>query len=100
MALTMVAQELVTVSIDAATTAREVIQSEAAWLDLSPYQDLLATTYISEQGFQSGTPSPSLLFLETSPVREDAAFRAFPLANITGAGGLQVTGPAQAPLRT
>jgi hypothetical protein len=82
MALTIVMQDLITVSLDATSPAREVIQPEADWVDLGPYQDVGAVMYLSEQGFQSGANSSGTLYLETSPVREDAAFRAFPFTNL------------------
>lgn len=77
MALTIVMQELVTVSIDAASTARQVTQPEAEWVDLTPYQDLVPLFYTS-----LGTTTTGTLYLETSPVREDAAFLSFPLTSI------------------
>jgi hypothetical protein len=75
MSLTIVMQDLVTVAIDVAGTAIQVTQPEDNWVDLGPYQDLGLATYISEQGYQtsSGGAAGSLL-LQSSPLKEDAAF--------------------------
>jgi hypothetical protein len=76
MPITVIVQDLVTVSLDPAGTAREVIQDEAAWPDLGPYQDVVMLTYISQQG---GSSSGGSLNLEVSPLKEDAIFRVFSL---------------------
>jgi hypothetical protein len=80
MPLTIIAQELVTVSLDQAATARQVTQDESGWIDLGPYQDLVILTYISEQGFQSGLNAAGSLNIEASPVKEDALFQALGLS--------------------
>jgi hypothetical protein len=82
MPLTIVAQNLVTVSLDQASPAREVIQPEAEWIDLAPYQDIGALSYFSEQGYQSPTNAAGTFYVETSPVKEDAPFRQFVLDSI------------------
>jgi hypothetical protein len=78
-------QDLLTVSLDAASPAREIIQPEQDWVDLGPYQDVGSIQYFSEQGFQSGVNAGGTFILETSPVKEDAPFRAFVFQSINAA---------------
>jgi hypothetical protein len=80
MPLTIVMQELVTVSLDQAATARQVTQDESGWIDLGPYQDLVVLTYISQQGFQSGVNAGGSLNIESAPLKEDAIFPNFGLS--------------------
>jgi hypothetical protein len=81
MPITIVAQDLITISLDPAGTARQVTQNEAEWVDLGPYQDVAMLTYISQQGYQSSSGGASgSLQLEVSPLKEDAIFPNFSLA--------------------
>jgi hypothetical protein len=85
MPITIVAQELVTLSIDAAVTAKQITQNEAGWVDLGPYQDVVMLTYFSEQGFQSGSFAGGSLLLEVAPLKEDTIFPNYSLQILASA---------------
>jgi hypothetical protein len=72
--ITIIAQDLITVQLNAAATAVTVVQPERDWPDLGPYQDLAVYTYISQQGAQIGGGAAGSLNVDFSPLKEDAAF--------------------------
>jgi len=59
------------VSINGAAGGNPVIQTEQGWLDLSPFQDLVAWIDMPQA---TGSPSNPTLFLETSPSKDDVLF--------------------------
>jgi hypothetical protein len=71
------------------TNATDVIQTEPNWLDLSPFQDLIA--WIDVRGATS-VPTAPVLFLDTSPSKDDLMF-----ASMNGAAGYPLSTTSSPP---
>lgn len=67
------------------TNATDFVQSEPNWLDLSPFQDLIAWIDVRA----ASTPGAPTLFLDTSPSKDDLMF-----VSMNGATGYTMTSGA------
>jgi hypothetical protein len=81
MAITLIMQDLVTVTLTA--SGQTITQAENLWVDLAAYQDLAINIYYAQApttlSFNAG------LFIETAPLKEEAIFMTFPIVSVTTA---------------
>jgi hypothetical protein len=75
------------ITVRGGSSISSITQSENAWLDLSPYQDLVAWLQVSELTNGSGTVS---MAFQTAPTKDDSLFVAVTAA-ATVATGVAIT---------
>ena len=72
-------------SIRGGTSVSTITQQETEWLDLGPYQDIVAWVDVKEtmnNGVAGGSPT---LLIQTSPILEDAFFQSMLTVTMTAA---------------